>query len=205
METKKLLSDQVVTGAILPPDEVLECVQTALHLCETIQDRQDLHERGMLERFHDILMGEVAERSVIKWLHAEGKEAVSAVDKTSGRPDPGHDILLTGKKGQTLKCSVKSSISGYHSELDKILDTFSMATKRSEICDINIQVYFWLRLGRPPRVAVPSEYNMAIIGWQGRKDLERRSFGHYATEKREVPEIKLRDIRPMGTLLGYLK
>lgn len=202
--TGRMQRQQVIMGPILDPSEVLACVETAQLLCRSICDRPDLHERGMLERFHDVLMGEVAEQSVIKWLRSQGVPAESAVDKASERPDSGHDILVKGRQGEVLTCSVKSSISAYHADMDKILDTFSIATKASEICSINIQVYFWLNLQETPRVAVPSESHMAIIGWLGCKDFSGRNFVQYATEKREVANIKLRDLRAMETLPGFL-
>ena len=89
--------------------------------------------------------------------------------------------------------------------LRKILDTFSIATKKTEICDVNIQVYYWLNLKEKPRVAVPSEYNMAIVGWLGRNDFSGKAFVQYATEEREVADIKLRQLRAMDTLLEYLE
>ena len=91
--TGRMQRQLVIMGPILDPSEVLACVETAQLLCRSICDRPDLHERGMLERFHDVLMGEVAEQSVIKWLRSQGVPAESAVDKASEQPDSGHDIL----------------------------------------------------------------------------------------------------------------
>ena len=54
-------------------------------------------------------MGEIAEIAVIKWLKSRGKYAVSAVDKTSDKPDSGHDVIVKDIKGVERKCSVKSS------------------------------------------------------------------------------------------------
>lgn len=201
----RLQGHQVVMGPVLSPAEVMACVGTAQILCRSMCDRQDLHERGMLERFHDVLMGEVAEQSVIKWLRSRDIEAESAVDKAGGQPDSGHDILVKGRRGEILKCSVKSSISAYYADMDKILDTFSIATKASEICSINIQVYFWLNLRETPRTAVPSERHMAIVGWLGSRDFSGRDFVRYARENREVADIRLRELRAMETLPGFLK
>ena len=205
MERALLKECEVVKSPILNPSEIMECIKTAQMLCQSICDRPDLHERGLLERFHDVLMGEAAERSVIKWLQSRGAQAKSAVAKTSGRPDLGHDILLKRKQGDSLRCSVKSSISAYYADINTILDTFSIATKKTEICDVNIQVYYWLNLKEKPRVAVPSEYNMAIVGWLGRNDFSGKAFVQYVTEEREVADIKLRQIRAMDTLLEYLE
>lgn len=198
----KLTVDKVVKETI-SDGEVKECVKTAEFLCESIIDRKDLHERDYLERYIDILMGEIAEKSVIKWFRDHGKFAESAVDKTSGKPDMGHDIILKSIENKEILCSVKSSLSVYKSEMKDILDTFTIATKKSELRQVNIQVYYWLSLKSTPRVCVPNHENMAIIGWVSNKDIE--SFGTYATEDRESPDnIKLRQIRSMESLLKYL-
>jgi len=194
-----------VIGPILTDDEIRECMDTAWQLLESMQDRVDLHSRSRLERFNDIVMGEIAERSVIKWLQEQGKFARSAVDKGSGRPDSGYDILLRSIDGKAIKCSVKSSLSVFKSSMDDILGGFYLSSKRSEIQGINIQVYFWLDLYGKPRVNTPSDQNMAIIGWCGRKDLTGRKEGGYATEARPAMNIKLKELRPMESLLNILQ
>ena len=90
----------------------------------------------------------------------------------------------------------------YKSTIDDILDTFTVATKASELRKVNIQVYYWLKLKGEPRITVPTERNMAIIGWIGENDV--KEFGTYSTENRQAPKIKLRDTRPMHSLLEYL-
>ena len=77
-----------------------------------------------------------------------------------------------------------------------------MATKASELRKVNIQVYYWLELNGESRTTVPSNDNMAIIGWIGENDVEE--FDTYNTEKRQVAKIKLRDVRSMQSLLDYL-
>lgn len=180
------------------------CIENAQFLCETIMDRKDLHLRSYMERYIDILMGEVAETAVINWLHENGKYAVSAVDKKSGKPDLGHDIIVKDTRGKELKCSIKSSLSVYKSDLDEIIDNFTLASKKSEVRDINIQVYYWLNLqgGSHNRTTVPSNENMAIIGWLGSNDIDK--YTKYNTEERETVNKKLRDVRTMQSLLSYL-
>ena len=178
------------------------CVKNTQVLCETMIDRSDLHLRSYMERYIDIMMGEAAEMAVIKWLKQNGKYAVSAVNKKAGKPDSGHDIILKDIRGREIKCSVKSSLSVYKNKIDDILDTFTVATKSSELREVNIQVCYWLELNGENRTTVPSNDNMAIIGWIGEKDVEE--FDTYSTEKRQVAKIKLRDVRSMQSLLDYL-
>lgn len=195
----------VVLEPILNREQISECLETSLFLLKNMEDRPDLHDRGVFERFTNIAMGEIAERAVIEWLLSKNKYAVSAVDKHSEKPDKGFDILLKSKdRERELKCSVKSSLSIYKSNITDILKEFTISTKKIEVTDINIQVYFWLNLNSNPRITLPSELNMGIIGWLGRKDLQSATFGKYSTENREAPKIKLQDIRPMESLLGYI-
>ncbi len=182
--------------------DMYNCVENTQILCETMIDRSDLHLRSYMERYIDILMGEAAEMAVIKWLKQNGKYAVSAVNKKSGKPDLGHDIILKDIREREIKCSVKSSLSVYKNKIDDILDTFTVATKASELRKVNIQVYYWLELNGESRTTVPSNDNMAIIGWIGENDVEE--FDTYNTEKRQVAKIKLRDVRSMQSLLDYL-
>lgn len=193
----KVIKEKMTDG------EIEQCIKTAEFLCETVVDRKDLHERDYLERYIDILMGEIAEQSVIKWFHDHDKYAKSAVDKTSGKPDLGHDIILKSRNNKEILCSVKSSLSVFKSDMQDILDTFTIATKKSEIRQVNIQVYYWLSPKTNPRVCVPNHENMAIIGWVANNDIQ--SFGTYSTEGRESPaQVKLRQIRSMESLLQYI-
>lgn len=194
-----------VIGPVLTDDEIKECIDTARKLLNSIEDRADLHSRSCLERFNDILMGEIAERSVIKWIQMHGRFAESAVDKNSGQPDEGHDIILHSKIGYEITCSVKSSLSVLKSKMEDILETFHLSTKKSEIRGINIQVYFWLDLNGKTRVSTPSNLNMAIIGWCGRKDLEGKGESKYAKENRPVMNGHLKDLYPMQSLLNIIQ
>ena len=194
--------DTVIRIDLLEED-LSKCTENAQILCETISDRSDLHLRSYMERYINILMGEVAEVAVIKWLRQNGKYADSAVNKRSGKPDSGRDIILKDRYEREIGCSVKSSLSVYKNNIDDILDTFTVATKESELRKVNIQVYYWLILNGVNRISVPSDKNMAIIGWIGENDVEK--FGTYRTENRQVADIKLRDIRTMQSLLDYLK
>lgn len=200
-----LLKSSDVITPVLTDEEMQECLSTAQTLLKNMHDRKDLHVRGALERYIDIAMGEIAERSVIKWIQSQGKFAESAVDKTSGKPDDGHDIILHSKNGHNIKCSVKSSLSAHYNRVDDILKQFHLASKKSEVRGVNIQVYYWLNLSSSPRVVTPSEQNMAIIGWLGRKDLMGIEEDQYATESRSVVKVQLANMRPMRSLLEFLQ
>ena len=197
------VNQDTVIKIALSENDLSSCIDNTQILCETISDRSDLHLRSYMERYIDIMMGEVAEAAVIKWLKQNGKYAVSAVNKSSGKPDSGRDIILRGKHKQEIECSVKSSLSVYKDNINDILDTFTIATKASELRKVNIQVYYWLKLKGENRITVPSNKNMAIIGWIGENDVEE--FGTYNTENRQVAKIKLRNIRTMKSLLDYLE
>ncbi len=189
----------------LDDKEIHDLVIQANELALTIVDRSDLHERDHLERVINVLFGDIAEVMVIKWLQANGKSARSSVDKQSGRPDAGHDIIVISKRtGQEVECSVKSSLS-FLKTLEQIPNEFRLATKRSELKTINIQVCFWLKLFTRPRVTVPSTNNAAIIGWFADTDFEGDRFAQYATENREAPSILLKDARTMQSLLDNLQ
>ena len=73
----------------------------------------------------------------MKWIRSKGKYAESAVNKKSGHPDEGYDIVLHGINGSNITCSVKSSISVYKNQMEDILKTFHLASKRSEIISKN--------------------------------------------------------------------
>jgi hypothetical protein len=156
-----------------------------------------------LERFLNVLLGEVAERMVVAWLHGQGKYAVPASDKQGDGPDAGHDVFL--RRGErTLRCSVKSSLSAMQ-DLPRILSDFTLATKRGELRHVNIQVYFWLDLHARDgyRTTVPSLERAAIIGWAGLRDIQQ--FGRYETEARQAPAgYKLQHMRPMADLLPLI-
>ena len=197
------VNQDTVIKIALSDKELSICTENTQILCKTISDRSDLHLRGYMERYIDVVMGEVAEAAVIKWLRQNGKYAVSAVNKSSGKPDSGRDLILKDKQKREIECSVKSSLSVYKDNMNDILDTFTIATKASELRKVNIQVYYWLKLKGENRVTVPSDKNMAIIGWIGENDVEE--FGTYNTENRQVAKIKLRNIRTMKSLLDYLE
>lgn len=197
------VNQDTVIKIALSDKELSICTENTQILCKTISDRSDLHLRGYMERYIDVMMGEVAEAVVIKWLRQNGKYAVSAVNKSSGKPDSGRDLILRDKQKREIECSVKSSLSVYKDNMNDILDTFTIATKASELRKVNIQVYYWLKLKGENRVTVPSDKNMAIIGWIGENDVEE--FGTYNTEKRQVAKLKLRNIRTMQSLLDYLE
>lgn len=181
------------------------CIENAKNTMTTIIDRRDLHSRDDLERFNNLLMGEISEMTVLKWLHSKGKYAVSAVDKTSKQPDLGHDLQLRDVSGNFIRCSIKSSLSALK-DLNYIIDSFKLATKQSELREVNVQVYFWLDItptgNNKSRTTVLSLRNSAIIGWFGMNDLN--SFESYATEIREAPTRPLSDARSMESLLSFL-
>ena len=197
------VNQDTVIKIALSDKELSICTENTQILCKTISDRSDLHLRGYMERYIDVMMGEVAEAAVIKWLRQNGKYAVSAVNKSSGKPDSGRDLILKDKQKREIECSVKSSLSVYKDNMNDILDTFTIATKASELRKVNIQVYYWLKLKGENRITVPSNKNMAIIGWIGENDV--KEFGTYNTENRQVAKIKLRNIRTMKSLLDYLE
>lgn len=186
-------------------EDLMVCIENAKKIISAIVDRKDLHSRDNLERFNNLLMGEISEMMVLKWLRSKGKHAISVVDKTSSQPDLGHDLQLRNVNGDFIRCSVKSSLSALK-DLNYIINNFKLATKQNELREVNIQVYFWLTINptgtSENRTTVLSLRNSAIIGWFGSKDLE--SFESYATEKREAPTRPLRDARTMESLLPLL-
>ena len=181
------------------------CIDNAKNIMSTIIDRKDLHSRDDLERFNNLLMGEISEMTVLKWLHSKGKYAVSTVDKTAAQPDLGHDLQLRDVKGNYIHCSIKSSLSALQA-LDYIVSNFKLATKQSELREVNIQVYFWLVINptgdNKSRTTVLSLRNLAIIGWFGVNDFKK--FENYATENREAPTKPLKEARSMESLLSRL-
>ena len=192
----------VVPVTLADPD-LADCIETATRIAPGIADRGDLHARDGLERYINVLLGEVAERMVLVWLQGQGKHAEPAGDKRGDEPDAGHDLLLR-RRGAELRCSVKSSLSAQY-DLPRILAEFTLATKRIELRPVNVQVYFWLDL-RPAdghRTTVPSLRHAAMIGWAGLRDVQQ--FRKYATEARESPaEFKLHQMRPMADLLPLI-
>lgn len=194
-----------VVKVLLSKSELNKCIDNAQLVLQNLIDRKDLHERDELERFNNILMGEIAEYMVIKWLKGQGKYAESSVDKASGIPDAGHDIILKKKNTEEIiKCSVKSSLS-FKKGIDGIIKEFKLATTQKELRDVNIQVYFWLELnpvGSKSRTTVPSFNNSAIIGWFGINDLT--SFNVYNHEKRQAPTESLNKSRSMKELLNFI-
>ena len=127
------VNQDTVIKIALSDKELSICTENTQILCKTISDRSDLHLRGYMERYIDVMMGEVAEAAVIKWLRQNGKYAVSAVNKSSGKPDSGRDLILKDKQKREIECSVKSSLSVYKDNMNDILDTFTIATKASEL------------------------------------------------------------------------
>lgn len=187
-------------------EELNICIENAKNISFGIVDRKDLHDRDILERFNNVLMGEIAETMIIKWLKNNGKFAESTVNKNSNTPDKGHDILVKKVTGEDVYCSVKSSLSARY-DIEGIIKNFKLATKKSELADINIQVYFWLSLNpkdkKSHRITVPSITQSAIIGWFGKKDIDK--FTTYNHENREVPSDVLEHSRAMESLLKMLK
>jgi hypothetical protein len=198
------ISDHEIIRQKLSTLDVLDCIENAQAILGAIQDRSDLHARDIVERFHNILMGELAERMVMDWLHQHNKHAVSAVDKRSASPDCGHDLWVHDIHGAQRTCSVKSSIAVLKTKPADILDTFTIAINEKEAREINVQVYFWLEPHGKPRISVPTLTNSAIIAWCSRKEIETKHFQHYAGEQRRAPSIKLRALRPMHELLPLL-
>lgn len=190
----------------LSKENINDCIVNATKILNSIIDRKDLHGRSYAEQFQNIFMGELAEKAVLQYFMENGIYAVSAVDKESGAPDCGYDIIVFDKHGIERRVSVKSSLSVYKSSPEEIIaePKFHLAAKQAEICDINIQVYFWLVThGNETRVSVPSEQNMIIVGWAGSKDITGETAS-YSSEKREVVAVSLKELRPMEELLRFL-
>lgn len=181
--------------------QIKESIDVAKKIADSIIDRGDLHNRDFLEKFLDILMGEIAEKLVISWFERNNKFVESAVDKNSDKPDLGHDIILKASGGRVIKASIKSSLSVFKKPKD-IIEGFTLATTAREIRDINIQVYFWLDIYGEPRRNLPNTDNLAIVAWCGKNDIT--AFAEYSTESRESPKIRLKDLRTMDSLLPYL-
>jgi len=186
----------------LSDDEIREAILFAEKISKHIVDRKDLHNRDGLERFINILTGEIAEKMVLRWFADNNKYAQSAIDKDADTPDSGHDIWLRDLKNNPIQASVKSSISVLKNSSQDILNTFTLASKPSELKEINIQVYFWLDPFTKPRISVPSLRGAGIFAWASKEDFVENSFSSYPGEKRLAPNSKLCSLRPMATLLG---
>jgi hypothetical protein len=183
------------------------CISNAQGLIATMIDRANLHARDDLEKFFNVLMGEVAEQMVLGWLKEKGKSAASVVNKASGQPDAGHDLVLLDTSGKSLLCSIKSSFS-FAKQPGEIIKVFKLATTPSELRDINVQVYFWIdpyKQAGQPRTTLPSLTNCALIGWFGKADLEKQVFSNYNGEMRQVPVTSLEDARSMSSLLPFIQ
>ena len=201
---KTITPGNIVYPVAFEHNDFEECLSNASAMIKSMNDRCDLHARSILERLINVLMGEISERAVVNWLVKNGKYAVPA-RKNLNKPDDGYDIILRDTKGNYKRCSVKSSLSVYKNNPEDILNMFQLSSKRCEIQDVNIQVYFWLNPGNnKTRVTVPSTDNMAVIGWIGKKCINNFVVGKYKTEKRETVNIKLTELHPMETLLKYL-
>lgn len=187
-----------------------QMVQSAAATCTTllphVTDRADLHQRDPLERFSNLLMGEIAELGVIAYLQQQGKYAVSAVDKQACTPDQGHDIHVRRKDGSLAKCSVKSSLSYKYGMMPRggILEHFRPAFNRKEPRDINVQVYFHYQLGENPRATVLTSRHAFIVGWLPERKIVGGQYTTYQGERRPVADIKLKDMLPMSELLPNL-
>lgn len=192
-----------LSGLNLSDDLFSTAVNTALKLTPHIVDRPDLHGRDVMERFYNVLNGEIAEQAVIAYLHRQGKFAESAVDKNAARPDLGHDIHVRRLDGTQATCSIKSSLS-YKFGVEGILRNFRPAFKPSELREFNIQVYYHYTLDQPPRLTLPAFSGADIIGWGSLEDLSPSSATAYTGEQRKVVDIKLAQMSPMASLLPLL-
>lgn len=190
-------------------DEVDEVHARSSFLARTIQDRKNLHDRSYQERLTDIEMGEFGELACLKYFHDHGKYAVSAVDKTSGRPDAGFDLILRcADGGKFFRCSVKTSLSVFKSDPEDIIATFQLGSTPKELSQVNIQVYFYYNIHPKKgetRVTVLTVDNLIIVGWIGLlQALKMMGEGHYTGEDRPTVDIPLRNLNPMDELLEYL-
>jgi hypothetical protein len=199
-----MVTENDIVYVELDKEEFREAAEVALIIATSISDRPDLHPRDLLERFIDCLMGEVAERMVLRWLRQNGKYAKPAADKKAAERDPGHDILVKLVTKKIVRASIKSSLSALKDDPGQILSTFTLAVTPKEIREINIQVYFWLSLRGSPRVTVPSIKQAAIMAWALDADLRKTNFKEYRGEERLAPELKLKDLRPPSELLDWL-
>jgi hypothetical protein len=199
-----MVTENDIVYVELNREEFREAAEVALIIATSISDRPDLHPRDLLERFIDCLMGEVAERMVLRWLRQNGKYAKPAADKKAAERDPGHDILVKLVNNKIVRASIKSSLSALKDNPGQILSTFTLAVTPKEIREINIQVYFWLSLRGSPRVTVPSIKQAAIMAWASDDDLRKTNFKEYRGEERLAPELKLKDLRPPSELLDWL-
>lgn len=198
-------ADEVIFQS-LSEEEVKECIEISKNISTYVIDRSNLHGRDYLERFVNVLQGELAEKMVIKWLQKNNRYVRSAVDKNSKKPDLGHDIIVKNLKGLEVKCSIKSSLSVFKG-IDDILTNFTLATEERELRTINIQVYFWLDIygkfnGQGNRHSLLNTNNAAIISWSTHKQLN--NFKNYATERRMAPKQKLNELNSLGELLRFL-
>lgn len=196
-------ADAVPLRELVSEDLVQTAAITCARLLPQVQDRADLHGRDPLEKYHNLLMGEIAELAVIAYLRARGKFAVSAVDKAAGTPDAGHDVVVRRRDGSAARCSVKSSLS-YRHGLEAIPEQFRPAFNRREPRDINIQVYFHYRLAAEPRTTVLAASHAYIIGWASERRLLASGFAVYHGERRQVADLRLADLSPLAELLPLL-
>lgn len=203
-------SDTIPVNDVLDVSAVVDAAERAMRILGRVRDRGDLHERDALERFLDVLLGQLAEAAVLKWLSGQGKK-VEHISRTAVGSDPGYDITMQAATGSKVKISVKSSISACIYDIKRILDTFNVAITENEArkADVHVQVYYRLRLGgasresgsgvASPRVVVPSLREAILVGWIRGEDVT--SFASYNTESRQAAEMKLKDLHPMRDLL----
>jgi hypothetical protein len=203
-----MVTEKDIVRVNMDQSELDKAIEFVARCYGNVSDRPDLHERDLLEKFIDGLMGELAERMVLKWLKSQGKDAEPATDKAALLPDPGHDIyVVRASPSEQVKCSVKSSLS-YVSSMEKIIRERRLATTPPEVKAINVQVFFWLKLRAKKtesRLTVPAIRESAIICWFGERDLPPEEFEKYKHENRLVPKKTLSYGRPMGTLLPKLR
>lgn len=199
---KKITKDDIV-NIELSVEQIAICAQNAAKLLPFIKDRKNLHERDPMERFNNVFMGEVAEQMVITYFQNQGKFAISAVNKESSNPDLGHDIYVISKeKREPVRISVKSSIDSC--DIKTILTARRPAFTEKEKCQINIQVYFQLKLNKENkedyRISVPSLKKANIISGFTEKMLGNKTVG---LENRPCSDIFLENGLPVNHLVSF--
>lgn len=198
--------DVIYIAELLKESDLIDAVKVASTIMQAISDRPDLHSRDPLERFIDLVLGEVAERAVYAWLRKNDKNT-ERVQKNYRGPDPGYDLIVKNPGREPITISVKSSVSVYKSEIPKILDTFTLAVTPAEAAkaDAHVQVYYWLEPQAQIRTSVPSLSKAIIVAWALKNDLVKEDYTSYTSrEQRRAPEKRLRELRPMQELLKHV-
>lgn len=206
MENNKKIEKSDIVSVELTDKEIAKCAMNASMLLPHVIDRSGLHPRDPMEKFNNIFMGEVAEMMVIKWFRKNGKFAISAVNKNTSNPDLGHDIYLISKnKKEKVFVSVKSSIDSC--DIETIINKRRPAFKGSEFRDLNVQVYFQLKLSvnkeikNDYRISVPSLKMANLISWFTKEDLNKSNLTKL--ENRECTDTFLKDGRTLMSSLKY--